>query len=174
MNSRSNASLYPHEWFAISVYLSIFIFIALISWLNGGLESLEVLSKESVEQTLSVYISGAVKKPGCYRLGRGSTLGEALSLAEPLDNADTRNLNLDGNLSDEQRIKVKGVKKIPIEVIYKSRGLKKDIVWVKVKSRFEELKNEIYLEDGEVIFFPKRRKIVRENDQIIVERKSGL
>lgn len=94
---------------------------------------------------------------------------DVLSLAEPLDAADVEGLSLEVKLIDEQRIKVKEIKKIPIEVVYRSRNSQKEVLWVKAKSRFEELKNKLSLENGEVIRFPKRRKIVRENDQIIVE-----
>lgn len=54
--------------------------------------------------TVVVHVGGAVKSPGVYRLQEGQRVYEAVSLAEPEEDADLDLLNLAAVLKDSQKI----------------------------------------------------------------------
>ncbi|MEW6423714.1 MAG: ComEA family DNA-binding protein [Bacillota bacterium] len=57
-------------------------------------------------QEIIVHVSGAVEKPGIYRLPRGSRINDAVNLAGVLPEADLHALNLAAPLNDGQKVPV--------------------------------------------------------------------
>ena len=66
-----------------------------------------VTEEESNEETLTVDIKGAVKKPGVYTVKKNTIVNDVIELAGGLtDEADTKNLNLGKKVTDEMVITV--------------------------------------------------------------------
>lgn len=67
----------------------------------------EATQKQTSEKPeIMVHVSGAVEKPGVYRLAAGSRVQDAVSLAGPLAEADLEALNLAAPLNDGQKVPV--------------------------------------------------------------------
>ena len=63
-------------------------------------------AEEVTVKEIQVHITGAVEKPGVYRLTQGARAVEAVNLAGPLEDADPDALRLAAELSDGQTINV--------------------------------------------------------------------
>jgi len=73
--------------------------------------------KKAQEEIIQVYVSGAVEKPGVYKLSSSARLYEALEMAQSLPTADLRSINLAQKLEDGQAIVVPNVgEEIPASV----------------------------------------------------------
>lgn len=66
----------------------------------------EKVSEQEKRGNITVYVTGAVKKPGVYTLPDGSRIVEAVNKAEPLKEADLNSINLAGLMKDEMPIYV--------------------------------------------------------------------
>jgi len=62
--------------------------------------------KKAQTNIIQVYVSGAVEKPGVYKLPEGARVYEALELAHSLPTADLHNINLAQKVEDGQAIVV--------------------------------------------------------------------
>lgn len=109
---------------ALLFILAVFIFIAGIKFggpLIGLVNDQKIDEKQQEEiiipkapedqadvkpQEIYVHVSGAVKKPGLYKLNSQARVNDALELAQPLPSADIDQLNLAAKLSDGQKISV--------------------------------------------------------------------
>jgi competence protein ComEA len=58
------------------------------------------------EEIIQVYVTGAVQKPGVYRLQTGARVYDAVNMAEALPTANLGNINLAQKIVDEQAIVV--------------------------------------------------------------------
>ncbi|MZP31323.1 ComEA family DNA-binding protein [Heliobacterium undosum] len=58
------------------------------------------------EKEIAVHVTGAVSKPGVYRLPAGSRVEDAIRLAEPLPDADVEGLNRAASLTDGRQVLV--------------------------------------------------------------------
>jgi len=58
------------------------------------------------EEIIQVYVTGAVQKPGVYRLQLGARVYDAVNMAEALPTANLGNINLAQKIADEQAIVV--------------------------------------------------------------------
>ncbi|MDD4801946.1 MAG: ComEA family DNA-binding protein [Syntrophomonas sp.] len=64
--------------------------------------------KPDQEEIIMVYVTGAVHKPGVYRLLSGARVYEAVEMAEALPNANLSSINMAQKIVDEQPIVVPG------------------------------------------------------------------
>lgn len=63
-------------------------------------------AQQEKKRNITVYVTGAVKKPGVYTLVEGSRIVEALGKAEPAKEADLTSINLAELMKDEMPIYV--------------------------------------------------------------------
>ena len=99
------------------------IFGALVGLLIGGLLYLStrqpsgvavVLLPSSTPEPIAVFITGAVERPGVYRVPRDSRLVEVVALAGGfLEGADVTQLNLAEKVEDGQEINIPGPADVP-------------------------------------------------------------
>jgi competence protein ComEA len=66
----------------------------------------EEASKQKKEDIIQVYVTGAVEKPGVYRLPAGARAYEAIEMAQSLPTANLKNINLAQKIEDGQPIVV--------------------------------------------------------------------
>ncbi len=77
------------------------------SWQQSGQEQdlLTIASQQDQDERLiAVHISGAVEKPGLYKVPIGSRVQDAVDKAVPLPEADIQGLNLAASLKDGQKL----------------------------------------------------------------------
>ncbi len=99
------------------------LFGAVVGLLIGGLLYLTTrapsgqkveLMPSSTPEPISVYITGAVERPGVYQVPRDSRLVEVIAAAGGLlEGADITTLNLAEKVKDEQQINIPGNAEIP-------------------------------------------------------------
>jgi len=65
--------------------------------------------KETQEDTIQVYVAGAVEKPGVYKLQTGARVYEAIDMARSLPAANLKVINLAQKLEDGQPIIVPAI-----------------------------------------------------------------
>lgn len=81
---------------------------------SGKSATLGAVQSPTIE-TITVYVSGAVSKPGVYALPTGSRIGDAVTLAGgTLPDADLNQINLAARLADEDHIIVPAKGATPI------------------------------------------------------------
>ncbi len=72
-------------------------------------------SKPKKDDIIQVYVTGAVEKPGVYRLQSGARAYEAIDMAHSLPTANLKNINLAQKIEDGQPIVVPAIgEEIPI------------------------------------------------------------
>jgi len=65
--------------------------------------------KQKEEEIIQVYVTGAVQKPGVYRLQSGARVYDAVNMAQALPTANLGNINLAQKIVDEQPIIVPAI-----------------------------------------------------------------
>lgn len=107
------SKLYPYEWAVVLLFVGSLSLLSLYSWLNATTEMTYELGEEVwlKDPILVLTISGAVKTPGEYQLKRGTSIGDAVQKAEPLEEADLSRLRLEAPIRAKQKINVPFKKK---------------------------------------------------------------
>lgn len=99
-----------HEWMAVVVIISVFLFLTLLSIANYESPLMETDAVALGEPLIDITIEGAVKFPGTYQFEKGTNLEEALNHAELLPTANVKTLKLDSLLTKKRKITVKETK----------------------------------------------------------------
>lgn len=79
-------------------------------------------SNELQSKIIQVYVTGAVKKPGVYRLQEGDRVYQAVEMAEALADADLKHLEMARSLVDGETIPVHTQGEIPEPPVNASVG----------------------------------------------------
>lgn len=91
--------------------------------LQSSREMDEAGSDELESKIIQVYVTGAVKKPGVYRLQEGDRMHQAVEMAEALDEADLKYLEMARILVDGETIRVPAQGEIPDLPVAASGGV---------------------------------------------------
>jgi hypothetical protein len=100
--------LYPHEWMAIMVIASamgILTLIAQTNWVRPL--PADVAPHYIVDQTIVVFVEGAVEFPGRYEFQKGAKIEEVLELVKPFPGAKPLRYRPEAKLRDGQVIRIK-------------------------------------------------------------------
>jgi hypothetical protein len=163
-------SLKSTDWlFSIGI-LIVIASIVIIAKANACKAFSKISDTSLVQEYILVLIDGSVKKPGQYSVRAGTTIGQALRKARPEANADLKDLPL-GKIIDapmhlhvselkEIRVKVKGAIAAPTEII------------LPAKSRIKDLKSKVIFTDSTDKAFFRRKKLLRDGDEIDVPKKT--
>lgn len=81
--------------------------------ISNTVASEQEAAKEKKEDIIQVYVTGAVEKPGVYRLQPGARVYEAVDMARSLPTANLRNINLAQKVEDGQPIVVPAIGEEP-------------------------------------------------------------
>ncbi|AQS59925.1 ComEA family DNA-binding protein [Desulforamulus ferrireducens] len=97
------------EQYLLVLVAAILIFTAGYQLANQNDATVELVGAANLdasagEEDLLVHVTGAVAKPGLYKLPPGSRVNDAIEQASALPEADLSNLNLAARLKDEQKI----------------------------------------------------------------------
>ncbi len=106
-----------HEWIAVVIIISVFLFLTIITISNYEPPLIETNTVAISQPLVDVTIIGAVKFPGTYQIEKGSTIQTLLDMAEPLPNANLNSLNFDSKITKKRKITIK---EIPIRKTRKS------------------------------------------------------
>jgi hypothetical protein len=101
-----------HEWLSI-VSLSALLLTLTLFALRGPSSHLVGKPHHLIDPEVDIYIEGAVKKPGAYRVPRQSHVREALDQAGVLPNANLKRLKLDRKVRNGEIINVRQYKRRP-------------------------------------------------------------
>jgi protein involved in polysaccharide export with SLBB domain len=117
MNDQSS-HLPIHEWLIVLLFC---ILLCVLGGLAYGHRSDSITGSTAYQQLqmssiLSIKVEGAVAKPGTYQLPIGSLLIDAVTLAEPLDEADLTILKTNRPLQEHQTLIIPQKKWITIYI----------------------------------------------------------
>jgi competence protein ComEA len=92
----------------IAAVIVVFVFGFILTITRADRSRDLILSIEPIDPSdeITVYVGGAVDKPGLYALPRGSRVSQALDLAGLLDEAETSGIEMARLLHDEESIMV--------------------------------------------------------------------
>jgi hypothetical protein len=127
------------------------------------------LAVESPASSVTVAISGAVKRPGEYVVSQGTTLQQVLRKALPMASADLSSLPLQKFLETSQAIEVPELREIRIFV--EGAVLRPVELLLPAGSRIFDLRGKIDLSSEADRKFLKRKKLLRHGDRIQVPVK---
>lgn len=99
-------SLSVPEWMAVAVIIAFMALLTSIALLPDPPRPAVERSHYLHENFVEVTITGAVSKPGPYRLPKGSTVADLLAEAEPLPVADLRRVRSTTKLRRNHHVKV--------------------------------------------------------------------
>ncbi len=123
------------------------------------------------DQSIEITVKGAVRKPGDYKLKKGDVIQDALSLAEPLLEANLDKIKLESKLRQRQIINVpsysyititiEGAVTEPKSLTVKLGTMAKDLVELLTflpEADKEKLNKKRRLKDKEIIVVPVKKK----------------
>jgi DNA uptake protein ComE-like DNA-binding protein len=163
-------SLLTSEWFlAISLLILLFSFF-LIANINARKASFSIERFSPIQEEISVTIDGAVKKPGSYSVRVGTTVGQAVRKAKPTKDANLSLLSMQEIIEAPLHLTIQPLEEIKVKVF----GAVQEAVelTLPVGSRICDLKSKITLtKEAEKAFF-RRKKRLKNGDQIEVPKKT--
>jgi competence protein ComEA len=115
------------RWIALAVFILLVAFAVGVKYADfkNDRQAEELAVLQSCEQTdeigsdeleskiIQVYVTGAVKNPGVYRLQEGDRMHQAVEMAEALPEADLKHLEMARLLVDGETIPVPALGEIP-------------------------------------------------------------
>lgn len=161
-----------HEWIAIVAIIVLLMILIGIS-LGSNDSSFPEHSNSPhhlISQEISVWIEGAVDKPGAYQIKRGATLQDVLALVKVKDDADLRRLKFHKKVRNGQVIKIpqialitvflEGEVEAPGAVTLPKGSVLSDLI-PRIKFHAEadvkKLSKKRRLKDGETIYISKKK-----------------
>lgn len=102
----------PGEWLIIiAVIIAMFVLTGVSFLSDRRMAALAVDSPHHlVSQEIEVFVEGAVKHSGVFKMQRGATVEEVLSIAKPQPEANLKKLKMKSKLRNGQRIRVPAAK----------------------------------------------------------------
>lgn len=125
------------RWLALAVFILLLAFAAGVKYadfkndrqieeetlLKSSGEMEEAGSDELQSKIIQIYVTGAVKNPGVYRLQEGDRVHQAVEMAEALAEADLKHLEMARPLVDGETIPVPAQGEIPELPVSASGGV---------------------------------------------------
>ncbi|CRX37846.1 SLBB domain-containing protein [Estrella lausannensis] len=158
--------LWKREWTALSVFAAFIMAVIAISYVEEREKSAWLLETDGA--AINVYVEGAVDSPGIHRLATGAKLAEVLQEAGVKPEGRVDGWNLARVVADGERIVVKERKMISIVLIYP--GGKRKSKAVPKGMRVADLTRHLALEEYVVVWGEKKRKQLREGDEVVLKR----
>lgn len=122
------------------------------------------------QEDILITIDGSVKRPGQYSVRSGTTIGQALRKARPEANANLKILPLRNIIDAPMHLHVEGLKEI--RVIVKGAIAGPAEIVMPAKSRISDLKSKvIFTNETDKAFF-RRKKLLKDGDEIEVPKKT--
>jgi len=149
-----------HEWAIVLVIVTlVFVVVGVSLWNNREVVLKEIEGEKATivsNKGRKILVEGAVKFPGEYDVAGDSKIGDVLTLAKPLEEADLTKLNLQTSIGRRHKIVVPYQQQITVfvEGAIENGGL----LHVKRGTRVCELKDRIKLKSGaDSTMFDKKR-----------------
>lgn len=162
--------LQSSEWALVGSLLLIMASLATISKVNVYRAASTIESKECQVEDILIAVSGAVKKPGEYRVAAGTPLAAVLRKARPLPNADLAGLPLKEPLQSPRAIFIPELSEITVFV---SGAVQAPVeLTLPVTSRISDLKSKVALSaDADKSYFRRKRRL-KNREKIVVPKKT--
>jgi DNA uptake protein ComE-like DNA-binding protein len=144
--------------------------LALIAKVNVYRASSTLPLQELQAKDILVSISGAVKKPGAYRVAAGTPLEAVLKKAKPLPHAKLEGLPFQEPVESAKEIFVEELSEI---VVFVSGAVQEPgELTLPAKSRVSDLKSKVVLSpDADKSYF-RRRRWLKNGEKIEVPKKT--
>lgn len=160
-----------HEWVAIISILGFLLLLTLIV-LDGRHDNRSVPVNKTVAslhfkpQEVEIYIDGAVKNPGSYKVKLGTSTRDAIELAEPLEDADLSKIKPTSRVRNGQNIKVPG--RQMLKIIVSGAIQNPGTITIPKGTRLSELSNYVVFADDADLSKISRKRYLKDNEEVIV------
>lgn len=108
--NKKETSLYLHEWLVVTLFIASLLALSAYSYWKAHVGE-ETHTPNDAVPSYVITIQGAVQQPGQYHVKKGTTIGEAIRLAEPSSNADFKKIAMDDLIKPRTTIRVPELKK---------------------------------------------------------------
>ena len=170
MSDQEKSTLPLRDYVLAASICSLFVFLAISSFykpypLTGKAKVREVYA-EAVEH-VQVLVKGHVKHPGSYWVERGSSLGDLLDRAEPLEFADLRRMKRSTPLKRPRKIDIKELATVTIYFYGAVEEPGPHIV--PAHTRLMDLPKFITFPDGADLSPLRRKRKVKSQEEFLIE-----
>jgi protein involved in polysaccharide export with SLBB domain len=159
------------EWLAIVSIIGFLLLLTLIV-LDGRHDSRAAVVNraETVHflkpQEVEFHIEGSVKNPGRYKVKSGTSVMEAVNIAEPLENADLSKIKSTTRVKNGMNIHVENRQMVTVTV--SGAVQKPEILKVPKGTRLMELSDYVaFAEDADLSKLAKKR-FLKDNEEVVV------
>lgn len=171
-NQTEQPKLQVHEWLSLAIILGFLGSLTLLSLrLNQPSFEVDHAQPHYIHNPyVEIEVEGAVAHPGKIRVKKGTTLREALELAQVAPEADTKKLNLDSKIQRKKRIVIPYQKLITVYLegaIEKPTAIRMpkgshlcDLIHTvkfKEEADLKKITRSRLLKDGETIVIPAQK-----------------
>lgn len=170
LRSCQRGSLDPSEWALLALFFLFMASLVIVSKVSVYRSTDLIGQISEISEDIFVTLSGAVKKPGVYRVSAGTTLGVVLRRAQPSFYADLGSLPLEDILLKSAHFNVKELQEICVKI--KGAVLQPVLLTLPIGSKISDLKSKIVLTSEADRVFLKSRKKLRNGDEIVVPKKA--
>lgn len=144
--------------------------LAVISKVNVYRAASTIDSKDCQIENILIAVSGAVKKPGEYRVAAGTPLAAVLRKARPLSQANLMGLDLGSPMESSRDVFIPELSEITVFV--SGAVLAPVALTLPVASRVSDLKSKVALSaDADKSYFRRRRRL-KNGEKIVVPKKT--
>jgi hypothetical protein len=140
--------------------------LAKINLKRGGQYQVE----PALEEKISIFIEGAVHKPGEVRVLVGSPLEAAVRKARPFLHADLNKLSLKNPVLEPAHIVVEELKEICVQVV--GEGVEPQELRLAPGTRICDLRSKIVLKEGADRAIFKRKRQLKNREILEVRKKT--
>ena len=163
-------SLKSSEWLLATSLLVLIASLVWVAHVNAKQASSAIATTSLVREAILVTIDGAVKKPGLYSVPLGTTVGQIVRKAKPTRDANLKLVPCKEVVDAPLHLTIEPLEEIRVVVT----GAIAETLEVTLPpgSRISDLKSKvIFTQETEKTFF-RRKKLLKDGDQIVVPKKT--
>jgi hypothetical protein len=158
------SSLGPSEWPLVLSLLFIIAALIVVAKINAYRASAAIAERALDREEIVVKVTGAVIKPGEYRIEPGTELGVVLRKARPKINANLQGILMGEQIVEPREIYVEELSEIAVWV--QGEVVEPVKIVMPADARISDLRSKISLtEEAEKTFFKSRKRL--KNGEII-------
>ena len=161
------SGLQRSEWVLVGGFLILLAALLSFSRLHQHRRStqLRVYSQEII-RPIQIQVEGAVSKPGTYEFLPGVSLSDVLKMSCPKKWADLKSLNLEQKIDSSMRFEIPMLSSVCVRV--EGAVQYPFTLSLPVGSRISDLLPYVELSEGADLRFFKRRRLLKDGEELIV------
>lgn len=160
------------EWLIVCLFCLFLTLLGLLAYLQEPIKQKTTLTSPYQQSLLCIDVKGAVANPGIYQMPMGSYLADAISLANPLEEADLSFLKTNRQLNENQTLVVP-LKKwltIYIEGAVEAPGAFQVLSGTKIEDLLDYL---VFKKEADLKCLRKKKRMLRDGETVQISYKQN-